>query len=42
LTVGALDLETAVPDYLAALRAAGAEDVLAELNRQLDVFLSGR
>ena len=41
LTVGALDLDTAVPNYLAALRAAGADDVLAEINRQLDAFFAG-
>lgn len=42
LTVGAMDLTTAVPNYLEALRAAGADDVLAELNRQLDDFFAGR
>jgi len=42
ITVGALDLETAVPAYLEALRAAGADDVLAELNRQLDEFFASR
>ncbi|MCL2221718.1 MAG: ABC transporter substrate-binding protein [Oscillospiraceae bacterium] len=42
LTVGGMDLETAVPAYIAALRAAGADDVLAELNRQLDEFFAGR
>jgi len=42
LTVGGMDLETAVPAYIAALRSAGADDVLAELNRQLDAFFAGR
>jgi len=42
LTVGAMDLSTAIPAYLEALRAAGADDVLAEINRQLDDFFAGR
>ena len=42
LTVGGMDLETAVPAYIAALKSAGADDVLAELNRQLDAFFAGR
>ncbi|MCL2392987.1 MAG: DUF3502 domain-containing protein, partial [Oscillospiraceae bacterium] len=42
LTVGAMNPETAVPAYLEALRAVGADDVLAELNRQLDEFFASR
>jgi putative aldouronate transport system substrate-binding protein len=40
LTVGAMDPATAVDAYRAALMAAGAGDVLAELNRQLAEFFS--
>jgi putative aldouronate transport system substrate-binding protein len=40
LTVGAMDPATAVDAYRAALMAAGAGDVLAELNRQLAEFYS--
>jgi putative aldouronate transport system substrate-binding protein len=40
LTVGGVDLDTAVPAYRDALIAAGAETVLAELNRQLDAFFA--
>ena len=41
LTVGSMDPATAVPAYLAALRGAGADDVLKELNRQLNEFFAG-
>ncbi|MCL2839163.1 MAG: ABC transporter substrate-binding protein [Defluviitaleaceae bacterium] len=42
LTVGAVDPATTVPEYLAALRANGVDEVLAELNRQLQVFYASR
>jgi len=41
LTVGAMDPATAVPAYLAALKSAGVDDVLAELNSQLHAFFAG-
>jgi putative aldouronate transport system substrate-binding protein len=41
LTVGAMDPATAVSAYRDALRSAGADAVLAELNRQLDAFFAG-
>ena len=42
ITVGALDLETAVPAYLAALQANGIDRVLEELNNQVQEFLANR
>ena len=42
ITVGAIDPATAVPDYLAALRANGIDAVLAELNAQLQAFYAAR
>jgi len=42
LTVGALDPATAVPEYLAALRANGIDNVIAELNAQLQAFYAAR
>ena len=42
LTVGALDPETAVPAFHAALRANGIERVAEELNRQLQAFYAAR
>jgi len=42
LTVGGMDTTTAIPAYRDALNAAGAQDILAELNRQLDVFFASR
>ncbi|MDR2571887.1 MAG: ABC transporter substrate-binding protein [Oscillospiraceae bacterium] len=42
LTVGAIDPKTAVPDYLAALKANGIDRVLDELNTQLREFYASR
>ncbi|MCL2360567.1 MAG: DUF3502 domain-containing protein [Defluviitaleaceae bacterium] len=42
LTIGAVDPAVAVPQYLAALMANGAEAVLEEINRQLEEFLAAR
>ena len=42
LTVGAVDPAVAVPAYLAALRANGADRVLEEINAQLQAFLDAR
>jgi putative aldouronate transport system substrate-binding protein len=42
ITVGALDLDDAVPAYLAALRANGVDRVLEELNNQIQEFLANR
>ena len=42
ITVGALDLDEAVPAYIAALKANGIDRVLAELNSQLQAFYATR
>jgi putative aldouronate transport system substrate-binding protein len=41
LTLGAMNPDTAIPAFLAALEANGLRDVEAEMQRQVDAFLAG-
>lgn len=39
---GSLDPETTVPKFIAALKAAGSEKIIAEKQKQLDAFVAGK
>lgn len=42
LSVGLLDVDTQYPEFLNKLRLAGSEIIIAEMQRQLDEFISNR
>lgn len=42
IVTGAVDPETAVPEYYAAMDAAGLQDIQDELQRQLDEFMASK
>ncbi|MNI91166.1 hypothetical protein D3C73_1487870 [compost metagenome] len=42
LETGSLDLDEALPKYIAAQKSAGLDKVIAEKQKQLDEFLASR